>query len=189
MSKPQDKIPAYWYGDTNGNGKLDPTEVWVYRATGTVVPGQYTNMAAVSATSGTATVVSRDSANYFGTTGIRIKKAVNAIDALHPTAAEEADTFGPTIAAGTGLTFTYRVFGSMRSHVVDELVADFVGLARGFGGYRADLALRFLGLEAFPAYRTGGRLEHYRGSLSLRQTPRSSAGHGSTRVSSASSFT
>jgi hypothetical protein len=62
--------------------------------------------------------------------------------------------------------FTYRVFGSMRSHVVDELVADFVGLVRGFGAYRADLALRFLGLEAFPAYRTGGRLEHYRGSLS-----------------------
>jgi hypothetical protein len=62
--------------------------------------------------------------------------------------------------------FTYRVFGSMRTHVVDELVADFVGLVRGFGGYRAELALRFLGLEAFPAYRTGGRLEHYRGTWS-----------------------
>jgi hypothetical protein len=62
--------------------------------------------------------------------------------------------------------FTYRVFGTMRSHVVDELVADFVGLVRGFGGYRADLALRFLGLEAFPSYRAGGRLEHYRGTLS-----------------------
>jgi hypothetical protein len=62
--------------------------------------------------------------------------------------------------------FTYRVFGSMRTHVVDELVADFVGLVRGFGGYRAELALRFLGLEAFPAYRAGGRLEHYRGALS-----------------------
>jgi hypothetical protein len=62
--------------------------------------------------------------------------------------------------------FTYRVFGSMRSHVVDELVADFVGLVRGFGGYRADLALRFLGLEGFPSYRDGGRLEHYRGTLS-----------------------
>lgn len=62
--------------------------------------------------------------------------------------------------------FTYRVFGSMRSHVVDELVADFVGLLRGAGGYRASLALQFLGLEQFPAYRTGGRLEHYRGTLS-----------------------
>jgi len=60
--------------------------------------------------------------------------------------------------------FTYRIFGTMRSHVVDELVADFVGLVRGFGAYRADLALHFLGLEAFPHYRTGGRLEHYRGT-------------------------
>jgi hypothetical protein len=63
--------------------------------------------------------------------------------------------------------FTYRVFGSMRSHVVDELVADFVGLSIGYGAYRADLALRFLGLEAFPAYRAGGRLEHYRGTPPL----------------------
>lgn len=62
--------------------------------------------------------------------------------------------------------FTYRVFDSMRSHVVDELVADFVGLLRGAGAYRADLALRFLGLERFPTYRRGGRLEHYRGALS-----------------------
>ena len=63
--------------------------------------------------------------------------------------------------------FTYRVFGSMRSHVVDELVADFVGLLIGYGAYRADLALRFLGLEAFPSYRSGGRLEHYRGTPPL----------------------
>lgn len=63
--------------------------------------------------------------------------------------------------------FTYRVFGSMRSHVVDEVVADFIGLLRATGSYRAGLALRFLGLEAWPAYRRGGRLEHYRGSPPL----------------------
>lgn len=57
--------------------------------------------------------------------------------------------------------FVYRVFGVMRSHVFDEIVADFIGLSRAFGEYRADLALRFLGLEAFPEYRTGGRLEVY----------------------------
>ncbi len=62
--------------------------------------------------------------------------------------------------------FTHRVFSSMRSHIVDEIVADFVGLAIGFGGYRSDLALRFLGLENFPHYRAGGRLEHYKGTLS-----------------------
>jgi hypothetical protein len=58
--------------------------------------------------------------------------------------------------------FVYRVFGVMRSHAFDEIVADFIGLSRAFGEYRDDLALRFLGLESFPAYRAGGRLENYR---------------------------
>lgn len=62
--------------------------------------------------------------------------------------------------------FTYRVFGTMRSHVVDELIADLIGLLRGSGEYRAAVALRFLGLEEHPHYRTGGRLENYRGDLS-----------------------
>ena len=63
--------------------------------------------------------------------------------------------------------FTQRVFGAMRTNVLDEIIADFVGLVRAFGGYPADLALRFLGLEAFPAYRHGGRLENYRGEPPL----------------------
>ena len=58
--------------------------------------------------------------------------------------------------------FVHRVFGVMRTHVFDEIVADFVGLARAFGTYRPDLALRFFGLEAYPQYRAGGRLEVYR---------------------------
>jgi hypothetical protein len=58
--------------------------------------------------------------------------------------------------------FVYRVFGVMRSHAFDEIVADFIGLSRAFGEYRSDLALRFLGLESFPEYRLGGRLENYR---------------------------
>jgi hypothetical protein len=58
--------------------------------------------------------------------------------------------------------FVYRVFGVMRSHAFDEIVADFIGLSRALGSYRDDLALRFLGLESFPAYRSGGRLENYR---------------------------
>jgi hypothetical protein len=37
---------------------------------------------------------------------------------------------------------------------------------KAFGVYRAELALRFLGLEAYPRYRAGGRLENYRGPLS-----------------------
>lgn len=63
--------------------------------------------------------------------------------------------------------FTFRVFGFMRNHLLDELIADGVGLLQAFGHYRADLALRFLGLEAYPAYRGGGRLDVYRGKPPL----------------------
>jgi hypothetical protein len=59
--------------------------------------------------------------------------------------------------------FTYRVFGAMRNNLLDELVADWVGLVRAYGRYPAELALRFLGLEYYPRYRSGGRLENYRG--------------------------
>ena len=55
----------------------------------------------------------------------------------------------------------------MRNNLVDELIADYVGLVRTFGRYREDLALRFLGLEDFPRYRVGARLQNYRGQPPL----------------------
>jgi hypothetical protein len=63
--------------------------------------------------------------------------------------------------------FTYRVFGQMRNNLLDELIADFVGLVRAFGTYRADIALHCLGLEHPDRYRSGGRLENYRGTPPL----------------------
>jgi hypothetical protein len=60
--------------------------------------------------------------------------------------------------------FTFRLFGVMRNHLLDELLADFAGLVGAFGVYREELALFFLGLESFPSYRPGGRLECYRGN-------------------------
>ncbi|MEX1309919.1 MAG: hypothetical protein AB1Z65_05830 [Candidatus Sulfomarinibacteraceae bacterium] len=57
-----------------------------------------------------------------------------------------------------------KLFGAMRHDLLEELVADWVALVKVFGGYRADLALRFLGLESFPGFRAGGRLEVYRGT-------------------------
>jgi hypothetical protein len=63
--------------------------------------------------------------------------------------------------------FTYRVFGVMRNNLLDELIADFVGIVRAFGTYRPELALRCLGLEAADRYRAGGRLENYRGTPPL----------------------
>lgn len=61
---------------------------------------------------------------------------------------------------------TWRLYGLMRSHATDELVADFVGLVAAFGHYEEKLARRFLGLERFPQYRKGGRLENYCKGLS-----------------------
>ncbi len=63
--------------------------------------------------------------------------------------------------------FTYRVFGVMRNHLLDELVADFVGLLRGTGGYRPALARACLGLDETGRYREGGRLACYRGQPPL----------------------
>ena len=60
--------------------------------------------------------------------------------------------------------FTLRTAGTMRINLVDELLCDYVGLVRTFGRYPEDLALRFFGLESFPAYRQGARLQNYRGN-------------------------
>jgi hypothetical protein len=62
---------------------------------------------------------------------------------------------------------TRRIFGSMRNNLHDELIADYAGITAAAGRYRADWFLRFLGLEGFPSYRTGGRLDLYRGDPPL----------------------
>jgi hypothetical protein len=61
---------------------------------------------------------------------------------------------------------TLRLTGTMRSHFLDELVADYAGLVAAFGRYDAALALRLLGLDRVPAIRPEGRLVNYRGALS-----------------------
>ena len=61
---------------------------------------------------------------------------------------------------------TRRLFGSMRNNLHDELIADFAGITAA-SRFRADWFLRFLGLEGFPHYRTGGRLDLYRGDPPL----------------------
>ncbi len=63
--------------------------------------------------------------------------------------------------------FTLRAFGALQHNILEELVADFVGVIRGLGGYRSEVALRFLGLEDHPDFRSGGRLANYRGDPPL----------------------
>ncbi len=64
---------------------------------------------------------------------------------------------------------TRRLFGSMRNNLLDELVADYAGMAAAAGRFRADWLRRFFGLESGPGadYRPGGRLDLYRGDPPL----------------------
>lgn len=64
---------------------------------------------------------------------------------------------------------TRRFFGSMRNNLLDELIADYRGIVAAIGYYRADWFLHFLGLESFPNYREGGRLQNYRGEPPLSE--------------------
>lgn len=57
--------------------------------------------------------------------------------------------------------FTLRLLGQMSNNLWDELLADYWGILQATGTYRADWFLRFMGLEDYPNYRPGGRLENY----------------------------
>jgi hypothetical protein len=63
--------------------------------------------------------------------------------------------------------FTRRVLGSMRNHLLDELLADYCGIVAAAGRYRADWALRFLGLEDADGCRADGRMWSYRSAPPL----------------------
>ncbi|KXS88901.1 MULTISPECIES: DUF7005 family protein [unclassified Microcystis] len=62
---------------------------------------------------------------------------------------------------------TRRWFDSMQNNLYDELIADYRGIVAALGYYKVDWFLHFLGLESFPTYRSGGRLENYKGNPAL----------------------
>ncbi len=62
---------------------------------------------------------------------------------------------------------TRRLFGSMRNNLLDELIADYTGMVGAARRFRAAWFLRFVGLEGFPRFRPGGRLDLYRGKPPL----------------------
>ena len=65
--------------------------------------------------------------------------------------------------------YTRRVYDLMQNHLCDELIADYTGLAAATGCYRAAWFLHFVGLEDYPRYREGGRLDLYGGTPPLSQ--------------------
>ncbi len=63
--------------------------------------------------------------------------------------------------------FAKRLFLSMRKKIVDELIADYAGIVAAWGNFSSRRLLHFMGLENFPLYRKGGRLENYMASSVL----------------------
>jgi large repetitive protein len=62
-----DFSPLFLNGDANNNGLLDPGEIWLYRAFGTAIAGQYANVATVTGTDPIGQTPSDDDpSHYFG---------------------------------------------------------------------------------------------------------------------------
>jgi len=60
--------------------------------------------------------------------------------------------------------FTLRLFGITRNNLLDELLTDFYGMVKTFNKFQSELFFQFMGLEDFPNYRSGGRMENYLGN-------------------------
>lgn len=63
--------------------------------------------------------------------------------------------------------YTLRRFGCASNNLHDELIADYIGICKTAGSYRKDWMLAFMGLEDYPDYRKGARLENYLAETNL----------------------
>lgn len=65
--------------------------------------------------------------------------------------------------------YTLKKFGSASNNLHDELIADYIGIVAATGTYRKEWMLTFMGLEDYPKYRTGARLENYLAGMNFSQ--------------------
>ena len=112
-----DFIPRYVSGDTNGTGKLDTGETWLYTSAGvityTVQPNLYGNIGRVTGTSNGQTVVSAGDPSYLlgNTPTLFVQKAINAANPMNPTPTELAQAApGRPLPVGTVVVWTYKVY-------------------------------------------------------------------------------
>ena len=63
--------------------------------------------------------------------------------------------------------FTLKYYGTMANNMHDEIIADYAGITKVLGHFNKDWFLNFIGLENYPKYRKGGRLENYQGKNKL----------------------
>ena len=65
--------------------------------------------------------------------------------------------------------FTLRYFGCMANNMHDEIIADYIGIISVQGQFEADWFLRFVGLEHYPTFRIGGRMQNYLGQPAISE--------------------
>ncbi|WP_344930719.1 DUF7005 family protein [Aquimarina addita] len=63
--------------------------------------------------------------------------------------------------------FTLKQYGHMTTNMHDELIADYAGITKVLGRFNKKWFLCFMGLEDYPFYRKGGRLENYLGDKEM----------------------
>ena len=120
--------------DSDNDGLLDTNETWTYTASTTVTPGQYTNIGTASGTpvdengnpltdpDGNPLPDASDSdpSNHFGADpGINIDKVTNGSD-------------GPTVPAGSPITWTYTVTNTGNVEISNVVVTDNQGVVPVF---------------------------------------------------------
>ncbi len=121
-----DQTPTYDSGDADGDGVLDTGETWVFTLSGTVVPGQYTNVGAVTGTGAwdgeTFQASDDDPANYYG--------AAATIDLVKRVNGQDANTIpGVNLNPGDTASFTYEVTNTGNTHLNEIAVGDDQGVA------------------------------------------------------------
>jgi hypothetical protein len=57
--------------------------------------------------------------------------------------------------------YTLKRYGHASNNLHDELIADYIGIIKTIGYYDKTWMLHFMGLEEYPKYRRGARLENY----------------------------
>lgn len=57
--------------------------------------------------------------------------------------------------------YTLKKYGVASNNLHDELIADYIGIIKTIGHYNKSWMLIFMGLEEYPKYRQGARLENY----------------------------
>ncbi len=63
--------------------------------------------------------------------------------------------------------FTLQYYGYMANNIHDEIIADYAGITNVLGQFNKEWFLQFMGLEEFPNYRKGGRLQNYQAPIEL----------------------